>query len=114
MLKKFFLMAALVLFVAVLSGDTYSQAKYQWKLDSNSGGVATYTSTVAGKEYIAARAIAVIPAKMEDIGMVIRDIPNYNQWMKDCTATKMLKVVSDQNDVFLFWFQQTRPHTDRP
>ena len=114
MLKKLFVMTALVLFVAVLSGDTYSQAKYQWKLDSNSGGVATYTSSVAGKDYIAARAIAVIPAKMEEIGMVIRDIPNYNQWMKDCTATKMLKVVSDPNDVFLFWFQQHVPIlTDR-
>lgn len=114
MLKRFFLMTALVLFVAVLSGDTYSQSKYQWKLESNSGGVTTYTSKVAGKEYIAARAVTVIPARMEEIGMIIRDIPNYNQWMNDCTATKMLKVQDDANDVFIFWFQQHVPIlTDR-
>jgi len=114
MFKKFFVSAALVLFVAVLAGDSQSQAKYQWKLDSTSGGFSTYTSPVAGKEYVAARAVGVIPAKMEEVGMVIRDIPNYNQWMKDCTMTKMLKIVNDQQDVFLFWFQQHVPIlTDR-
>jgi hypothetical protein len=114
MFKKLFFMTALLLFVAVLAGDSNSQGKYQWKLDGSSGGFSTYTSAVAGKNYIAARAIGVIPAKMEEVGMVIRDIQNYNQWMKDCTATKMLKIVNDQQDVFLFWLQQHVPIlTDR-
>jgi hypothetical protein len=114
MFKKLFMLAALILFVAVMAGDSHSQAKYQWKLDSTSGGFTTYTSAVAGKEYIAARAVGIIPAKMEEVGMVIRDIQNYNQWMKDCTATKMLKIVNDQQDIFLFWFQQHVPIlTDR-
>jgi hypothetical protein len=114
MFKKLFVLAALVLFVAVLAGDSHSQAKYQWKLDGTSGGFTTYTSAVAGKEYVAARSVGIIPAKMEEVGMVIRDIANYNQWMKDCTSTKMLKIVNDQQDIFIFWLQQHVPIlTDR-
>jgi hypothetical protein len=38
--------------------------------------------------------------------MVLRDIANYPEWMQDCKETKILKVVDDANDVFIFWFRQ--------
>ena len=38
--------------------------------------------------------------------MVIRDIANYPEWMEDCKETKILKVVDDENDVFIFWVRQ--------
>jgi hypothetical protein len=38
--------------------------------------------------------------------MILRDIANYPEWMADCKETKMLKVVDDVNDVFVFWFRQ--------
>jgi hypothetical protein len=43
---------------------------------------------------------------MEVVGMVIRDIANYPEWMEDCKETKILKVVDDENDVLIFWFRQ--------
>ncbi len=108
------IIGGLLFFIAVLATGTQSGVKYQWKLDSEKNGCQVYTSAVPGKEYIASKCICVVPAKMEVVGMVIRDIPNYSQWMNDCTSTKMLKVVNDQQDVFLFWFQQHVPIlTDR-
>ncbi len=99
---------------SIVTTGTQSGVKYQWKLDSNQNGCQVYTSQVPGKEYIAAKAVCVVPAKMEVVGMVIRDIINYPVWMTDCKDTKMLKVVNDQSDVFLFWFQQHVPIlTDR-
>lgn len=112
--KRYLIAGGVFFFIAVITTGTRSDIKYQWKLDSNKNGCQVYTSPVPGKEYIASKCVCVVPAKMEVVGMVIRDILGYNQWMSDCTATKMLKVVNDQKDVFLFWFQQHVPIlTDR-
>lgn len=105
---------AVLFFITVLTTGTRSGVKYDWKFDSNKNGCQIFTSKVPGKDYIAAKCICVVPAKMEVVGMVIRDILNYPAWMSDCTATKMLKIVNDQQDVFLFWFHQHIPIlTDR-
>ncbi|MCK7512262.1 MAG: START domain-containing protein [Desulfobacterales bacterium] len=80
--------------------------KYQWKLADTEDGCQIYTSVVAGRDYVASKATCVIPARMEVIGMVLRDIANYPEWMQDCKETKILKVVDDANDVFIFWFRQ--------
>lgn len=95
--------AMMFLFVA---STGFAADKYQWKLVDNEDGCEIYTSPVAGKDYIAAKATCLIPARIEVIGTVLRDIPNYPEWMEDCKATKMLKVVDDEKDVFVFWFHQ--------
>ncbi|MBP7735905.1 MAG: hypothetical protein KA369_08030 [Spirochaetes bacterium] len=112
--KRFLIIGSLFLFIAVITTGTQSGVKYQWKLEGMKNGCQVYTSPVPGKEYIAAKAVCVIPARMEVVGMVLRDIINYPTWMSDCVNTKMLKVVNDQADVFVFWFQQHVPIlTDR-
>jgi hypothetical protein len=115
MVKRFFvIMAALFIFIAVLSSGGQSGAKYDWKVEKQKGGCVVYTSKVPGKDYIAAKCTCVVPARMETIGMVLRDIANFPAWMQDCSSTKVLKVVSEQNDSFIFWFQQHVPLlTDR-
>ncbi|HPC41860.1 MAG TPA: START domain-containing protein [Spirochaetota bacterium] len=115
MLKKnTVIIGALLFFVTILTTGSQSGVQYQWKLADSNNGCQVFTSPSPGKEYIAAKAVCVIPAKMEVVGMVIRDIINYPAWMSDCKDTKMLKVVNDQADVFVFWFQQHVPIlTDR-
>ncbi|OHD67654.1 MAG: hypothetical protein A2W19_11310 [Spirochaetes bacterium RBG_16_49_21] len=104
----------MIIFIAAMSSGSWSADKYKWKLEGTSDGIQTYTSEVPGKEYIAAKCIGVIPAGMDVIGVVLRDIANYPQWMYDCSATKVLKVVNDQADTFIFWFHQHVPLlTDR-
>jgi hypothetical protein len=95
-----------VMMLLILATTGFAADKYQWKLVDTEDNCQIYTSAVAGKEYIAAKATCLIPARIEVIGTILRDIPNYPEWMQDCKETKMLKTVDDQNDVFIFWLRQ--------
>jgi len=96
----------LVLMLLIIASTSFAADMYQWRLVNNKDGCKIYTSVVAGKDYIAAKATCDIPARIEVVGMVIRDIANYPEWMEDCKETKILKVVDDENDVFIFWVRQ--------
>jgi hypothetical protein len=105
---------AVVLMLLMVATSGFAADKYQWKLVDTEDNCQIYTSAVAGKDYIAAKATCVIPARIEVIGVILRDIPNYPAWMHDCKETKMLKTVDDANDVFIFWFRQhVTLYTDR-
>lgn len=93
-----------MLLFAVSTG--FAADKYQWTLVDTDDNCEIYTSPVAGKDYVAAKATCLIPARIEVLGTVLRDIANYPEWMEDCKDTKILKVVDDENDVFVFWFRQ--------
>lgn len=79
---------------------------YQWKAAGTQDGCQIYVSDVAGKEYIAAKATCDIPAGMDVIGVILRDIAGYPRWMHDCSDTKIIQVIDDEKDVFIFWFRQ--------
>ncbi len=95
-----------VLMLLIAATTCFSADKYQWKLVDTEDNCQIYTSAVAGKDYIAAKATCLIPARIEVLGTLLRDIPNYPEWMHDCKETKMLKTVDDEKDVFIFWFRQ--------
>ena len=95
-----------VLILIFFASNSFAANKYQWKLVDTKDECQIYTSVVAGKEYIASKTTCVIPARMEIIATLIRDIANYPEWMENCKETKILKVVDDENDVSIFWFRQ--------
>lgn len=84
-------------------------AKYQWKLDSTDDNCKSYTSDVAGKPFIAAKIVCDMPARLEVISTILRDIENYPAWMSGCAATKMLSVEDDLADTFVFWWHHHIP-----
>jgi hypothetical protein len=84
-------------------------SKYHWKLESVDGNCKSYSSDVAGKPYIAAKVICDMPARIEVIGTILRDIDNYPAWMSGCKATKMLKVEDAAKDTFVFWWHHHIP-----
>jgi hypothetical protein len=98
-----------IIFVLILiffASNSFAADRYQWKLVDKKNGCEIYTSVVAGKEYIASKTTCVIPARMEIIATLIRDIANYPEWMEHCKETKILKFEDDANDVSIFWFRQ--------
>jgi START domain len=95
-----------VLMLLIVASTSFAADKYQWKLVDTDDGCQTYTSLVAGKDYVAAKTTCVIPARKEVLGVVLREIENYPEWMEDCKETKILKVVDEQNDVLIFWLRQ--------
>lgn len=104
----------LVLMLLIVATNGFTADKYQWKLVDTKDNCQIYTSAVPGKQYIAAKATCLIPARIEVIGTILRDIPGYPEWMHDCKETKMLKTVDEQNDVFIFWLRQhVTLYTDR-
>ncbi|MCE5211733.1 MAG: hypothetical protein LLG40_09285 [Deltaproteobacteria bacterium] len=104
----------LVLMLLIVATNGFTADKYQWKLVDTEDNCQIYTSAVPGKQYIAAKATCLIPARIEVIGTILRDIPGYPEWMHDCKETKMLKTVDEQNDVFIFWLRQhVTLYTDR-
>jgi len=103
--KSFIITAVLMLFIVATAGLAQAD-KYQWKFESTEDNCQIYTSAVAGKEYIAAKTTCLIPARIEVIGTILREIADYPEWMHDCKETKTLKVVDDQNDVIIFWLRQ--------
>ena len=105
MAKRNFIITV-VLMLLIVASTSFAADKYQWKFVDTEDGCQIYTSVVAGKEYIASKTTCVIPARMEIIATIIRDIANYPEWMEDCKETKVLKVVDDENDVTIFWFRQ--------
>ncbi|HON59168.1 MAG TPA: START domain-containing protein [Smithella sp.] len=108
------LAAMLLLLLFFNSPICLAQDKYQWKYSSTENNCQIYTSSVPGKDYIAAKATCVIPARIETIGVILRDIANYPKWMEDCAETKILQIVDDEKDEFIFWFHQHIPlMTDR-
>jgi hypothetical protein len=104
-----------VLMLLIIVSTSFAADKYQWKLAETKDECQIYTSTVAGKDFIAAKAICVMPARIEVIGTILRDIENFPEWMEDCKETKMLKVVDDEKDVYIFWYRHNvmLPYTDR-
>lgn len=101
------MVAVVILIVLSTVSRSHAVDHYQWKAAGAQDGCQIYISEVAGKDYIAAKATCDIPARMEVIGMILRDIAGYPRWMQDCSDTKILRVVDDEKDVFIFWFRQS-------
>lgn len=98
--------AGLLLWLFAASASAQAPDRYSWKLEDTIDGCQLNTSKVAGKDYIAAKSVCVVPANIEVVGAVLRDIENYPEWMQDCTQTKMLKVVDRVREIYVFWFRQ--------
>lgn len=83
--------------------------RYQWNNDWTQDGCTSYSSSVAGKEFIAAKVVCDIEARFEVVATILRDIDNYQDWMADCESAKILQVVDDASDTLVFWLHQHVP-----
>ena len=83
--------------------------KYNWELERTDGPCKSYSSVVTGKDYIAAKAVCDVPARIEIIGTILHDIEEFPAWMADCEATKILKVENEEKDTIVFWLHQHIP-----
>ncbi|MGD0278016.1 MAG: START domain-containing protein, partial [Smithella sp.] len=103
MCKKSVIVTVLLIIV-IFTSSGFAGDKYHWKLAGNENGCQIFTSEVAGKDYIAAKTTCLIPARIEVLETIMRDIPDFPAWIYDCKEIKILKTVDDEKDVFIFWF----------
>lgn len=89
-MKKYVLAAIALLFCfAVSAGPVHAAGGWTKIKDSN--GIKSYARSVPGtdlKEYIA---VTTIDARMEVIGEVLRDVPEFIHWIPDCAAARIEK-----------------------
>jgi hypothetical protein len=83
--------------------------RYQWTDERTDGPCKSYSSLVAGKDYIAAKAVCDVPARLEVINTLLRDIDGFPGWLADCQATRVLKVEQQAPDSLVFWLHQHVP-----
>ena len=95
-----------VLMLLMVNTNGHAAEKYLWKQVDAEDGCRIFTSPVAGKGYIAAKATCLIHARMDVLASVLRDIPSFPTWMHDCKETKVLKTLDDEEDILIFWLHQ--------
>ncbi len=107
--KKFYISAVMLGIVALMTDGTGGKERYDWKFEKTKNGCQMFTSEVPGKDYIAAKCVTVIDAKMDEIGVVLKDIDAFPEWMADCKSAKVLKVIDDKSDLIIFYIHQHVP-----
>jgi ribosome-associated toxin RatA of RatAB toxin-antitoxin module len=100
--------AALAALLATAAAPALAQSTdgYAWRPEGTVEGCDVSTARVAGKDYLAARSVCVLPVSMEAVGAVIDDIESYPRWMGGSVKTKVLKVVDRERDAYVFWYRQ--------
>jgi hypothetical protein len=87
----------------------YSPNRYQWKSEKNKTNCKSFSSEVAGKEYVASKAVCDLPVRIEVVGTILIDIENYPSWMDDCVQTKIIANSGNILSSYDFWFHQHIP-----
>ena len=109
LLSSFIVFVSLIATLAPPLASAEEGERYKWKQEPDEAGCQIVTSAVSGKKYIASKATCTVNSRLDAVGAMLRDIPHYPNWMDDCLATTMLKVVDRENDVYVFWYRQHIP-----
>lgn len=81
--------------------DQFQIQEDEWELLNYQDGIETYRMRHKGTDVQTFKGVAFVDAKIEVVGEVLRDIPNYPKWMYKFKDTKILKEI-DRN-TYVFW-----------
>lgn len=110
------LLAAFIPFVSALPAgepqkdidpDQFQIQEDEWELLNYQDGIETYRMRHKGTEVQTFKGVAFVDARIEVVGEVLRDIPNYPNWMYKFKDTKILKEI-DRN-TYVFWSGVSTP-----
>jgi len=87
------LIVALCMFVY---GNCFAASDWQPEIKKN--GIDAYSRTIEGTDILEIRAITVVPARMEVIAEVLRDIPANTEWRPKCVECRLLELY-DRNSM---------------
>ena len=63
----------------------------EWDKIKDNGGIKLYGRSVRNSDLEEYIAVTSIDAKMEVIGEVLRDVPQYSKWITDCLSARIVK-----------------------
>ena len=84
-----------------------------WRLESSSDGIALYSGSVPKVGVVPLKAVMTIPGTLEEVAMVLEDIPRRGQWISNFAESVLLERPNayDQTEylrVYLPWPSQNR------
>lgn len=84
-----------------------------WKLEREEQGIALYTGTVGDSPFVAVKAVAQIDAPIEKVAQLLGDGNSCSPWRAMCKSSRVLKKVSDSENLIYLVLDLPWPATDR-
>lgn len=85
----------------------------QWDIVKEENGITVYNRTVTGSAFNEFKAVAIINARIETVGEVLRDVASYPSWAADIVKAKVIQKISDDNMLVYFHQNVQWPVEDR-
>jgi len=113
-----FLIKGLLCFIALIliNGFLPSRAVTaveKWELVIEKNDIKVYSRSIEGSNLRELKGIAVLDAKMEVIGEVLRDAQAFPQWMKNCKEARIIKKYDELNYIVYTALDMPWPTSDR-
>ncbi len=93
-MKRIMILCVLALF---LPGGTLEAMEPDWEFLKETDGIRVYRRDVPGMDFDAFQGKAIVHARIEVIGMVLRDVLAYPEWMPNCKETQLIETFDKQN-----------------
>ncbi|OQW94490.1 MAG: hypothetical protein BWK79_05765 [Beggiatoa sp. IS2] len=79
---------------------------FEWQLSKSVDDIQIYTKAIENSKIAEFKGITTVDARIEVVGMVLRDIPAYAQWMSGCMESRIIEKF-DENNFITYYTQET-------
>ena len=93
-MKIFFVLCVLSVLFSV---GIIEAGEPDWQLFNETDGIRLYRRDVPDMDFDAFKGETIIHARIEVIGMVLRDVLAYPEWMPSCQQTRIIEKFDEQN-----------------
>lgn len=94
----------ILLFCLLFSNHTLFAS--EWQFSKAADGIQIYTKALDNSNIAEFKGITIVNARIEVVGMVLRDIPAYPQWMSGCMESRIIEKF-DENNLITYYTQET-------
>jgi START domain len=93
--------------------ETLLESDPSWHLQSSSDGVSLYRGSIRGSGVVPVKAVLTIPGTIEEVSLVLEDLPRRKEWIGDRTESVLLERPSDYDQTEYLRVHLPWPVSDR-
>jgi ribosome-associated toxin RatA of RatAB toxin-antitoxin module len=79
---------------------------FEWEFSKEVDGIQIYTKATDNSKIAEFKGVTIVDSRIEVMGMVLRDIPAYPQWMSGCMESRIIEKF-DENNLITYYTQET-------
>lgn len=88
-------------------------AEPEWHLYRNQEGIQLYSRPLPDSDFLELKAVTIMETRIETVGMVLREVSAYPQWMPGCKRLDVVERFDENNMVVHYVRKMPWPLTDR-